>query len=138
MGMRERVPWNSPPMYSRVRSEVRASGFGPSRLALEVVPFPLATYRVRPSRATRTEVGYQPVGMNPGGALARGSLTFTTGRLLLLALATNSTEPSGESASELGVLPDGARGSMAVPIVSTAWPAAVSKTVTVLRLALAT
>ena len=91
-----------------------------------------------PSRATRTEVGYQPAGMNPSGVLSPGSLTLTTARSLVLALATNRTDSSGESASELGVLPGGALGSIAVPIVSTALPASVSKTVTVLRLALAT
>ncbi len=91
-----------------------------------------------PSRATRTEVGYQPTGMKPSGALAPGSLTLTTARLLVLALATNSIDSSGESASELGVLPEGALGSMAVPIVSIGLPASVSITVTVLRLALAT
>ena len=56
----------------------------------------------------------------------------------MLALATNSTDSSGERASELGVQPGGALGSIAVPIVSTALPASVSKTETVLRLALAT
>ncbi len=91
-----------------------------------------------PSRESRTEVGYQPTGMKPSGPLAPGSLTLTTARLLVLALATKSIDSSGESASELGVLPEGALGSMAVPIVSTALPASVSITVTVLRLALAT
>ena len=91
-----------------------------------------------PSRETRTEVGYQPVGMNPSGVLAPGSFTLTTARWLVLALATRRIDSSGESASELGVHPAGAAGSMAVPIVSTALPAAVSITVTVLRFALAT
>jgi hypothetical protein len=56
----------------------------------------------------------------------------------VLALATRRTDSSGVSASELGVDPPGARGSIAVPIVSTALSAFVSMTVTVLRLALAT
>ena len=56
--------------------------------------------------------------MKPSGPLAPGSLTLTTARLLVLALATNSIDSSGESASELGVLPEGALGSIAVPIVS--------------------
>src|SRR5262249_24012746 len=76
--------------------------------------------------------------MKPSGPLAPGSLTWTTARLLVLALATNSIDPSGERVRELGVLPEGALGSMAVPIVSIGLPAAVSMTVTVLRLALAT
>src|SRR6516225_3543709 len=76
--------------------------------------------------------------MKPRGALAPGVLTLTTARLLVLALATNSIDSSGESASALGVLPGGALGSMAVPIVSIGFPAAVSITVTVLRFALAT
>ena len=57
--------------------------------------------------------------MKPSGVLSPGSLTLTTARLLVLALATNSIDSSGVSASELGVLPGGGRGSMAVPIVST-------------------
>ena len=91
-----------------------------------------------PSRATRTEVGYHPVGMNPSGVLPPRSLTFTTARLFVLALATNSTDSSGDSARELGVQPEGAPGAIAVPITSTALPVAVSMTETVLRLALAT
>ncbi len=83
-------------------------------------------------------MGYQPVGMNPSGVLAPGSLTLITARLLVFALATSSIDSSGVSASELGVEPAGALGSMAVLIVSTALPADVSMTVTVLRLALAT
>ena len=83
-------------------------------------------------------MGYQPTGMKPRGALAPGSLTLTTARLLVLALATNSMDSSGDSARELGVLPSGALGSMAVPIVSIGLPASASITVTVLRLALAT
>ena len=39
---------------------------------------------------------------------------------------------------ELGVLPDGALGSIAVPMTSRALPSSVSKTETVLRLAFAT
>ena len=76
--------------------------------------------------------------MNPSGVLAPGSFTLTTARLFVLALATKRIDSSGESASALGVLPAGALGSMAVPIVSTALPAAVSITLTELRLALAT
>ena len=56
--------------------------------------------------------------MKPRGALPPGSLTLTTARLLVLALATKSIDSSGERASELGVLPGGALGSIAVPIVS--------------------
>src|SRR5262245_42446642 len=119
MGMAESVPWKRPPIYSRVGVLPAERGFGPSRLAFEDAPLPLVTYRVWPSRATRTEVGYQPVGMNPSGALEPTALTFTTARQFVLALATNRTDSSGVSASELGVLPEGARGSIAVPIVST-------------------
>ena len=68
-------------------------------------------------------MGYQPVGMNPSGVLAPGSLTLITARLLVLALATSRTDSSGVSARELGVEPAGALGSMAVLIVSTALPA---------------
>ena len=76
--------------------------------------------------------------MKPKGALPPGSLTLTTARSLVLALATKSIDSSGERASELGVLPGGALGSIAVPIVSMDLPASVSITLTVLRLALAT
>src|SRR4051794_37480708 len=138
IGMIESVPWKSPPMYSRSRpSPPEASGLGPSRLARELVPLPLATRIVLPSRENRTEVGYQPVGMNPSGVLAPGSFTFTAARWFVFALATRRIDSSGERASELGVDPAGAAGSMAVPIVSTGLPAAVSITVTVFRLALA-
>src|SRR4051812_12542383 len=105
-------------MYSRVLLSAPpfAIGFGPSRLAFDEAPLPLATNSVLPSCESRTEVGYQPVGMNPRGVLSPTSETFTTARLFVFALATNSTDPSGESASELGVHPAGARGSMDVPI----------------------
>src|SRR4051812_43579231 len=76
--------------------------------------------------------------MKPRGVLSPDSLTLTTARLFVLALATKSTDSSGVRLSELGVLPDGARGSIAVPIVSIDLPDPVSKTETVLRLALAT
>ena len=90
------------------------------------------------SRETRTEVGYQPAGMKPSGLLPPRSLTLATATSLVLALATKRISPSEVRASELGVLPGGALGSIAVPIVSTAFPSPVSKTDTVFRLALAT
>src|SRR5262245_37347371 len=98
-------------MYCRTDpSPRRASGVGPSLFAKEVDPFPLVTQSVLPSRLTRTLVGYQPVGMNPSGVECAGSLTFTIARSLVLALATKRMDPSGESASEFGVQPDGAFG----------------------------
>ena len=78
------------------------------------------------------------MGTKPSGVLAPGSLTLTTARLLVLALATSKIDSSAESARALGVLPAGAPGSMAVPIVSMALAATVSMTLTELRLALAT
>ena len=138
MGMVESVPWNSPPMYSRiVRATARqrsARRDWPASSALAIGDVD----RLAVAGEPRPRSGYQPVGMKPSGALPPGSLTLTTARLLVLALATNSIDSSGESASDTGVLPGGALGSMAVPIVSTALPASVSMTVTVLRLALAT
>src|SRR2546430_1532256 len=133
--MVESVPWNSPPMYWRGEAPPpREAGRGPAPVGLRGSPLPLAPpHRLAPPRA-RTDVGYQPVGMNPSGELPPTSSTLTTATSLVLALATNRTFSSGESASELGVLPDGALGSIAVPIVSTALPASVSKTVTVFRL----
>src|SRR5208337_2382069 len=140
MGMTDRVPWKSPAMYSRIErpSPAGSRALGPSRLAREPWPLPLATQIALPLRANRTEVGYQPVGMKPSGVLAPGSLTLTTARLLVLALATSRIDSSAESASALGVQPAGAPESMAVPIVSMAFAATVSMTLTELRLALAT
>ena len=45
IGIVESVPWKSPPMYSRVRFSPppATAGLGPSRLALEAAPLPLAT-----------------------------------------------------------------------------------------------
>jgi len=90
------------------------------------------------SRETRTAVGYQPAGMKPSDLLAPTSLTLATATSLVLALATKRIWPSEVKESELGVLPGGALGSIAVPIVSTGLPSPVSKTETVFRLALAT
>ncbi len=85
-------------------------GWGPSGLALEMAPLPLATSRCLPSGVTRTDVGYQPTGMNPSERLLPGVLTSNTATRLLSALATNSVRSSGESARLLGVEPGGACG----------------------------
>src|SRR5215213_7414976 len=102
-------------MYSRVRLSVPlgASGFGPSRLAREVAPLPLATKRVLPSRSMRTAVGYQPAGMKPSGVLPPTSFTLITATSFVLALATKRADSSGERHSELGVQPAGALASIA-------------------------
>ncbi len=105
--------------------------------ALGVPPLPLATSRRRPSGVTRTEVGYHPTGMKPSDRLLRRTLTSKTATAFTLALATNSVFSSGDSARLLGVAPGGAWGKKAAQIVSRHWPAAVSKTETVFRLALA-
>ena len=76
--------------------------------------------------------------MKPSDLLSPSSLTLMTATSLVLALATKRIDSSGVNASELGVDPGGAFGSIAVPIVSTDLPASVSMTETVFRLALAT
>src|SRR5438552_19097034 len=102
------VPKNRPAMYSRTGAGGSSfPGCGPSRFGLDETPFPLVTKRCFPSGVTRTEVGYQPTGMNPSERLLPGLETSKTARLLLHALATNNKEPSGESAKLLGVDPGG-------------------------------
>ena len=77
--------------------------------------------------------------MKPSGALPPGSLTLTTARLLVLALATKSIDSSGESASELGVLPGRSLGiDRRADRLDRACPPRCRSRVTVLRLALAT
>src|SRR5580658_1955947 len=107
-------------------------------LDLVVAPLPLATSSLRPSGVTRTEVGYHPTGMKPQEALLPRWMTSKTAMALMLALATKSVFSSGESARLLGVAPGGASGKKAAQMVSSVLPEEVSKTVTVLRLALAT
>src|ERR1043166_3309675 len=85
-------------------------GCGPSGLALGTSPFPLATSRCLPSGVARTDVGYQPTGMNPSERLLPGVLTSKTATTLLSALATNNVRSSGESARLFGVLPGSACG----------------------------
>src|SRR5438105_964847 len=113
-------------------------GCGPLGLAFEISPLPLATKSWRPSCVTRTEVGYQPTGMNPREWLCPRLLTSNTAMLLLQALATNNFVSSGDSARLLGVEPGRAVGEREASSVSKVRPVAVSRTVTVLRLALAT
>src|SRR3982750_1565326 len=103
------VPWKSRPMYSTVGLDVLFTpGCGPSGLALEMIPLPLATSRCLPSGVTRTEVGYQPTGMNPNERLLPGELTSNTATILLSAIATNSVCSSGVNARLFGVEPGGA------------------------------
>ncbi len=73
-------------------------------------PLPLATSRCLPSGVTRTEVGYQPTGMNPSERLLPGVLMSKTATALLSAFATNNIFWSGASARLLGVEPGGAWG----------------------------
>src|SRR5271156_6130024 len=106
-------------------------GFGPCGLAFGVPPLPLATSRRLPSGVTRTEVGYQPVGIKPSDRLRPGTRTSNTATVLTLALATNNVFSSGDSARLLGVAPGGSPGWKAAQMVSRTWPVAVSNTVTV-------
>ena len=108
------------------------------RLDLEANPLPLVTNSRRPSGVTRTEVGYHPVGMNPIDRLRPGCRTSKTAIALMLAFETKSKDSSGLRATLLGVEPGGESGSSSEARVSTQLPPAVSRTLMVLRLALAT
>src|ERR1039457_4792454 len=106
-----RVPGKSRPMYCTVASLLTLTpGCGPSGLAFEVSPLPLATSRCLPSGVTRTDVGYQPTGMNPSERLLLGFSTSKTATVLLSAFATKSVFSSGDSARLFGVDPGGACG----------------------------
>src|ERR1035438_7655464 len=101
-----RVPWNSRPINCTVVSVgTLTPGCGPFGVALDVSPFPLATSRCLPSGVTRTDVGYQPTGINPREWLLPELPTSKTATTLLSAFATKSTCSSGESARLLGVEP---------------------------------
>src|SRR5579859_5891496 len=113
-------------------------GTGPVGFGLDVSPFPLATSRCLPSGVTRTEVGYQPTGMNPSERALRTMETSKTAMLLLQALATNRSVSSGESARLLGVEPGRSEGESDAQRVCLVLPSTVSMTLTELRLALAT
>src|ERR1044071_1306943 len=132
------VPRNRPPMYSRTVAGASRPGCGPFRFDREISPFPLATSSRLPSGVTRTDVGYQPTGMNPSERLLPGTPTSNTARLLLSALATNSVFSSGDRARLLGVEPGGRPGCRDAVNVSSVLPVPVSNTVTLFRAALAT
>src|SRR5271157_988185 len=119
-------------------SVVFLPGAGPRGFAFGAPPLPLATSRCLPSGVTRTDVGYQAVGIKPSDRLRPGWRTSNTATALTLALATYNVFWSGDSARLLGVAPGGSLGWKAAQMVSRARPVAVSNTVTVLRLALAT
>src|ERR1035437_9831446 len=106
-----RAPWNSREIScTSWPPSGLTPGCGPRGLALDVRPLPLATSRCLPSGVTRTEVGYQPTGMNPNERLLPGFSTSKTATVLLSALATNSIFSSGDSARLFGVDPGGALG----------------------------
>src|SRR5262245_4752269 len=136
-GMMLSVPWNRPAMYSSSGSVPRF-GLGPWRLALGVIPLPLATRSFLLSGSYRTEVGYHPTGINPSGLASPGSATLKTATLLASALATNRSFPSGVRARLLGVLPAGELGYSPASRVCTALPVRVSRTLTRVELEQAT
>src|SRR5580658_5113865 len=87
----------------------------------------------RPSAATVTAMGYQPVGMKPAtvdGPVVPFSGRSITATVLLSALATNKRFPSGEAASQLGVDPGGDLGCSAMLIRSRTIPVSGSWTYT--------
>src|SRR5580658_10186110 len=99
----------------------------------------------RPSAATVTAMGYQPVGINPatvegplvvpGAAFSGRSITAT---VLLSALATNNRLPSGDTDNQLGVDPGGDLGCSAMLMRSRTMPVSGSWTNTKLVLLHAT
>ena len=102
------LPLNNPPMYSTtVFGGVFFPGCGPAGFAFDALPLPFAISSLLPSGVSRTEVGYQPVGMKPIDRLWPRTLTSQTATVLIFALAMNSVRPSGESARLLGVEPEG-------------------------------
>src|SRR5687768_7678011 len=125
-------------MYSRTVVGGSLPGCGPWRFALGMMPLPLATSKCLPSGVTRTEVGYQPTGMKPSERLLPSSEMSNTAMALIFALAMNNNFSSGETASPFGVDPGGEFGINSATRVSLIFPASVSMTETVLRLALAT
>src|ERR1035441_374097 len=106
-----KVPWKSREISCTFGSVPELTpGCGPRGLALGVRPLPLATSRCLPSGVTRTDVGYQPTGMNPSERLLPGFSTSKTATVLLSAFATKSVFSSGDSARLFGVDPGGAFG----------------------------
>ena len=132
------VPRNRPPIYSRTLGGGSLVGCGPFRLALEISPLPLATSKCLPSGVTRTEVGYQPTGINPRERLLPSSAMSKTEMALMFAFATNSNFSSGDSARLFGVEPGGEFGTSSASNVSLMRPESVSRIETVLRFAFAT
>src|SRR3954466_957567 len=106
-----KVPRNKRPMYSTVRFVLLLRpGCGPLGLGFGATPLPFRTRSFLPSVLTRTEVGYQPVGMNPRERLLPGTLMSNTARALTFALATKRSDSSRESVRLFGVEPGGASG----------------------------
>src|SRR5579884_480902 len=81
------VPGNNTPMNC-VSGVLFLPGTGPFGFAMEIKPLPFATRRCLASGVMRTEVGYQPTGMNPSERLLPMVETSNTATLLLQALAT--------------------------------------------------
>src|SRR5688572_13030496 len=119
-------------MYSCRLRGAGLPGNGPRGFAAEVAPLPFATSSVRPSRVTRTLVGNQPVGIKPSERARPRVSTSNTATLLLVALATNSSSPSGESARLFGIEPGGELGNKDAVSCSITRPLAVSMMLTVL------
>src|SRR5436190_24079452 len=80
--MTDTEPCMSPPMYSLMTAGALLPGLSPCRLAFEMPPLPFATKSLFPSGDTRTEVGYQPVGINPSERALPTSSTSKTASVL--------------------------------------------------------
>ena len=72
-----------------------------------------------PSAVVVTNVGYQPVGRNPSGRLLLAILDVDHRHRVVVGVRDVERLPSGDSASEFGVLPAGAFGPSAVLITSS-------------------
>src|SRR5688572_23097668 len=125
-------------MYSRTVGGGSLPGCGPWRLALGMMPLPLATSRCLPSGVTRTDVGYQPTGIKPSERLLPMSEISNTATALIFALATNRSFSSGERARLFGVEPGGELGINSATSVSLIRPLSALMMETVLRFAFAT
>src|SRR5437867_1058742 len=132
------VPGKRLAMYSCTLEGGCRPGCGPLRFALGMTPLPLATSNRLPSGVARTHVGYHPVGMKPSERLLPGSETSNSATTLMFALATYNRFSSGESARLFGVEPGNDCGNNSATSVSMTSPVWELRTLTVLRLALAT
>ena len=121
------LPLNKLPIYSTwspglklapwlITSSFGRTGEGPKAFGFDENPFPLATHNFL--LITRTEVGYQPTGINPFATLSPGSSTSKTAIQLLFAFAKYKRLLIASKLKLLVVEPLGAFGKSAASNVS--------------------